>query len=122
MRIDKFLWCIRLAKTRSIAQELCSKERVFIKGISVKPSKEIQIEEVLKIKINPIFRTYQVLAIPKSRIGAKDVFLYIKEITLTEDLAKLEASLLESKQRSIQGFKGRPTKKDRRSIEPFVTL
>ncbi|GAB4381235.1 MAG: RNA-binding S4 domain-containing protein [Salibacteraceae bacterium] len=119
MRIDKFLWCVRLAKTRSIAFEMCSSGRVKYRGEEVKPSREVVPESEISIRENPIWRSYEILALPKSRVGAKLVNEFIHEITPAADLEQLELIRQMNRKNRLQGFAGRPTKRQRRNLDKF---
>ena len=118
MRIDKYLWCIRLFKTRNIATNACKKGQVKIDGNNLKPSKEIFGTETITIRKNQINYKIQVLDIPPSRVGAKLVDLYRKDITPKEEFEKTEL-LKYSKDYYRKKGTGRPTKKDRRDIEDY---
>ncbi len=119
MRIDKFLWSVRFYKTRSIAAEEIKKNRVFIGDASVKSSREVKIGDKIKIRKNQIDYAISVLDIPKSRVGAKLVVDYVKDIT---DPHQYEILALRKASQDYYRKKGdgRPTKKDRRSIEGFA--
>ncbi len=84
MRIDKFLWCVRFYKTRSIAADEIKKNRVSLAGQPVKSSREVREGDVIKIRKNQIDYQMKVLQIPKSRIGAKLVPLHIQDKTEKE--------------------------------------
>jgi ribosome-associated heat shock protein Hsp15 len=121
MRIDKFLWCVRLFKTRSLATEQVRLGKVLIKGEQLKPSKELRLGEKVEIKRGPILFEYQVLDFPKARLGAKMVELFIKEITSEEEKKKwllLQEQLKLTRERGT----GRPTKKDRREMDAFMDI
>lgn len=118
MRIDKYLWCIRVFKTRSIATEACKKGQVKVDGSSVKPSKEIFGNEVIMVRKNQMNHQFEVLGIPESRVGAKLVQVYRKDVTPKEELDKLEL-LKYSKDYYRKKGTGRPTKKDRRDIDDY---
>lgn len=118
MRIDKYLWCIRFYKTRSIATEACKKGHVKINGDSVKPSKIVFSGEKLTVRKDQINYQIQVLNMPTSRLGAKLVDLYRKDITPAEEFEKLDL-LKYSKDFYRKRGTGRPTKKDRRDIEDY---
>jgi len=118
MRIDKYLWCIRLFKTRNIATNACKKGQVKINGATLKPSKDIFGTEIITIRKNQINYKIQVLDIPPSRVGAKLVDLYRKDITPKEEFEKTEL-LKYSKDYYRKKGTGRPTKKDRRDIEDY---
>ena len=118
MRIDKYLWCIRIFKTRSIATTACKKGQVKINSVSLKPSKEIFGGELISIRKNQINYTIEVLDIPKSRLGAKLVDLYRKDKTPKEEFEKTELLKYSKDYYRKKGI-GRPTKKDRRDIDDF---
>lgn len=119
MRLDKFIWSTRLAKTRSKATELVQKEKVKLQGVFCKPSKEVTLGNIISIKSNPIWRTYLIQGIPSSRVGAKLVYELITETTSEKDLLLLEEKILINKQNNAFGIKGRPTKRDRRKLDDF---
>ncbi len=119
VRIDKFLWAVRLFKTRSIAAEACKKGRVQINGVSVKSSRSIKAGDTIDIKTPPITRTYSVLSVAEKRMGAKLVPDFIKDITPEDQLEILELTRLAYNQGRRKGL-GRPTKKDRRDIERLL--
>ena len=121
MRIDKFLWCVRLFKTRSLATEQVRLGKVLIKGEQLKPSKELRLGEKVEIKRGPIVFEYQVMDFPKARLGAKMVELFVKEITSEEEKKKwllLQEQLKLTRERGT----GRPTKKDRREMDAFMDI
>ncbi len=118
MRIDKYLWCTRYFKTRSIATEACKKGHIKLNGSNVKPSKDIFSSEKLTIRKNQINYEIIVLGIPKSRVGAKLVDLYRKDITPQEAFDNQEL-LKYSKDYYRKKGTGRPTKKDRRDIDEY---
>lgn len=118
MRIDKYLWCIRLFKTRSIATDACKKGHVKIEGTNIKPSKDIFGNEEITIRKNQINYKIRVLDIPPNRVGAKLVDLYRKDVTPKEEFAKTEL-LKYSKDYYRKKGTGRPTKKDRRDIDDY---
>ncbi|CAM1368989.1 RNA-binding S4 domain-containing protein [Tenacibaculum xiamenense] len=120
MRIDKYLWCIRLFKTRSIATDACKKGHVKIDGNPIKPSREIYGNEEVLIRKNQINYKIKVLDIPANRVGAKLVDLYRKDLTPKEEFERTEL-LKYSKDYYRKKGTGRPTKKDRRDIEDYHT-
>lgn len=121
MRVDKFLFCVRLFKTRSMAADACGKGRILVNGASVKPAREVKPGDEVSVKANPIFRKYQVLNLLKGRVGASKVSEYIKEVTSQDDLFKLK--MMNEMAHLSFGIRdrgtGRPTKKDRREIDRF---
>jgi ribosome-associated heat shock protein Hsp15 len=118
MRIDKYLWCIRVFKTRTIATTACKKGQVKIENKNIKPSKEVFGDELILVRKNQINYQIKVLDLPESRIGAKLVDLYRKDITPKEEFEKNEL-LKYSKDYYRKKGAGRPTKKDRRDIEGY---
>ncbi|QVY66817.1 RNA-binding S4 domain-containing protein [Polaribacter sp. Q13] len=118
MRIDKYLWCIRVYKTRSIATTACKKGQVKIDNKSLKPSKEIFGDELIFVRKNQINYQIKVLDLPKSRVGAKIVDLYRKDVTPKEEFEKTDL-LKYAKDYYRKKGAGRPTKKDRRDIDNY---
>ena len=118
MRIDKYLWCIRVFKTRSLATTACKKGQVKITDNNVKPSKEVFGGELILVRKNQINYQIKVLDLPESRVGAKLVDLYRKDLTPKEEFEKT-ALLKFSKDYYRKKGAGRPTKKDRRDIDNY---
>ena len=116
VRIDKFLWSVRLFKTRSLAAEACKNNRVLVNESPVKPSREIKVDEIFKLKKNPIIYKYRVKELLSNRVGAKLVENYIENITSEEELFKIEVNNKMPYFRRDRGA-GRPTKKERRDID-----
>jgi len=116
MRIDKYLWCTRYFKTRSIATEACKKGHVKINKKSIKPSKEVFVGETILVRKNQINYEFIVLDTPKNRVGAKLVDLYRKDTTPKENQELLKFA----KDYYRKKGEGRPTKKDRREIEFYL--
>lgn len=121
MRIDKFLWCVRFYKTRSIAADEIKKNRVSVGSQTVKSSKEVKPGDLIKIRKNQIDYQIKVVQIPKSRIGAKLVPLHIEDKTDKEQHEILKLRKLAQDYYRIKG-EGRPTKKDRREIDDYIGL
>ena len=120
MRIDKFLWCVRFYKTRSIAADEIKKNRVSVGNNVVKSSKEVNPGDVIKIRKNQIDYQIKVLQIPKSRLGAKLVPLHIEDRTDKEQYEILKLRKLTQDYYRGKG-EGRPTKKDRRDMDEYVS-
>lgn len=118
MRIDKYLWCTRYFKTRSIATEACKKGHIKVNGSNVKPSKDVFFGEKLTIRKNQINYELEILDIPANRVGAKLVDLYRKDITPKEAFENQDL-LKYSKDYYRKKGVGRPTKKDRRDIDTY---
>lgn len=118
VRIDSFLWSVRIFKSRSIASEACKKHRVAVNGVEAKPSRTIKVGDTLTLRKSPITYTFKVLKLAKSRMGAKLVPEHIENCT-----PQSEYELLELKR--ISGFvdrakgTGRPTKRERRMLDDF---
>ncbi|HON18688.1 MAG TPA: S4 domain-containing protein [Salinivirgaceae bacterium] len=119
VRIDKWLWAVRIFKTRTIAVEEIKKHRVLINGQPVKPSRFVSVGEVLDVRKPPIIRTYRVLGLIENRVGAKLVANYVEDITPVEELEKLELMRYNNSGFRLRGT-GRPTKKERRDLEDFL--
>ncbi len=120
VRIDKFLWAVRLFKKRPIAANACKKGSVLVNGNKCKPSKKISIRDHISVKDNVIFRKYKVIDLLEKRVGAKLVENYITEITSEDDLFKLKM-FYEFQKTGPKRYKpGRPTKKDRRDLDDFL--
>jgi len=118
MRIDKYLWCTRYYKTRSIATEACKKGHIKIDGNNVKPSKDVFSGEKITIRKNQINYEMVVIDVPANRVGAKLVDLYRKDITPKEAFENQDI-LKFSKDYYRKKGTGRPTKKDRRDIDTY---
>lgn len=119
MRIDKYLWCIRFYKTRSIATVACKKGVVRVNDTIVKPSKDVYPGDRILVRKSQINYSYEILDLPTSRLGAKLVDQYCKNTTPKEAFDNLEL-LKYSKEYYRKKGVGRPTKKDRRDIEDFT--
>ena len=112
MRIDKWLWCVRIFKTRTIATESCKAGLVKINTRRVKPSSEIKPGDELQVTKEGIHRTFKVLALLDKRIGAKLVPEYLEDLTPPEEFEKKHYGL------RAHGA-GRPTKRERRELDKF---
>ena len=119
-RIDNWLWASRIFKTRTIAAEACKKGRVSINGTQVKPSRMIKRGEVIQVKKPPVTYSFKVLQAIEKRIGAKLVPEILENVTTPEQYELLEMSRISGFVDRARGT-GRPTKKDRRSMEEFIT-
>ena len=120
VRIDKFLWAIRIYKTRSIAADACKNGRITMNGIQLKPSRTFHVGDTFSVRKGPITYTYRILHLCQNRLGAKLVPEYIRDITPKEQLELLELARLAGQSGRDRGT-GRPTKKDRRDIEVFMS-
>lgn len=119
MRIDKYLWCIRYYKTRSVATDAIKKHHVRIDDKIVKPSKEVFGGELVRVRKNQINYELRVIGIPANRVGAKLVDQYRVDCTPKEAFANQELLKLAKDHYRKKG-EGRPTKKDRRDINEYL--
>lgn len=119
MRIDKFLWCTRYFKTRNIATNACKKGHVKIDNATVKPSRNVFNGDKILVRKNQINYEFVILGIPKSRVGAKLVDIYRKDLTPKEAFENQEF-LKFAKDHYRKKGEGRPTKKDRRDIQDYT--
>ncbi|WP_282124296.1 RNA-binding S4 domain-containing protein [Algibacter mikhailovii] len=119
MRIDKFLWCVRYYKTRTLATTACKKGHVRVNQEVIKPSREVFPTDTIELRKNQINYKIKVNDIPPNRVGAKLVDLYRTDITPKEQFEAQEL-LKYSKDYYRKKGTGRPTKKDRRDIEDYT--
>ena len=119
VRIDKWLWAVRVFKTRTIASEACKKGRIIIDNNSVKPSRMIRVGEVVQVKKPPVTYSFKVLNIAQKRMGAKLVSGFMENVTPPEEYEVLEMNKLSGFIDRQRGS-GRPTKKERRDLEDFT--
>ena len=115
-RIDKYLWAIRVFKTRSDATDACKGGKVRINGADIKPSKNVRAGDVISVRKGAVTYTYRVIAVIDKRQGAKLVPQYAENITPEEELAKLKAPVETFFLKRDRGS-GRPTKKERRQMD-----
>ncbi len=116
VRIDKWLWAVRLFKTRSQATDACRGGKVKIDGHNVKPSREVNIDDVIEIQSSLIKKKIKVLQIIKNRVAAKLVPDLAEDQTPAEEYERLDMQRQLNHERREHGI-GRPTKKDRRDID-----
>jgi ribosome-associated heat shock protein Hsp15 len=117
-RIDKWLWAARIFKTRTIAAAACKKGQVSLKGTPVKASRMIKVGDVIDVRKPPITYSFRVLQAIERRVGAKLIPEILENITAPEQYEILEMSKISGFVNRAKGT-GRPTKKDRRSLEEF---
>lgn len=119
VRIDKFLWAVRLYKSRSIATDACDTGKVQVNGSPAKPSRSVRIGDVITALAGEVHKKIKVLALLDKRVGAKCVSQFLEDLTPPSEYSK-------PREKSFQPFafrpkgSGRPTKKQRRSIEEFL--
>lgn len=119
MRVDKYLWCVRYYKTRSIATQACKKGSVRVNENVIKPSRDVYPGDIVRLRKNQINYQIEVLDLPDNRLGAKLVSIYCKDVTPKEEFEKNDL-LQYSKDYYRKKGVGRPTKKDRRDLEDFT--
>jgi ribosome-associated heat shock protein Hsp15 len=117
-RLDKFVWCVRLTKTRSLASEAVSKGKVKLNNQQVKPSREPKVGDVIYVSKNTAVFSYEIIELLDKRVGAKLVENYIKDITPLTELEKYKLYSI-SQATYRQNGSGKPSKKDRRDINEF---
>ncbi len=120
MRIDKYLWCTRYFKTRNQATQACKKGAARVNAELVKPAREIYPGDKITLRKDQVNYSMEVLDLPPSRVGAKLVGMYVKDITPGEELAHREMMKLSKEHYRKKGL-GRPTKKDRRDLDDFTS-
>lgn len=119
VRIDKWLWAIRVFKTRSEAADACKHGRVKVNGIEAKPSRDVRVGDMIEVRKLPVTYTYKVLQLIENRQPAKNVPLYAENLTSQEELDKLNVkhtTIFVTRERGT----GRPTKKERRMIDRLM--
>lgn len=119
LRFDKYVWAVRLSKTRSQASELISKGKIRINEVEVKPSRDIKMGDTINVHKNSAVFSYKVLELLEKRVGPKFVSIYIEDITPIEEVEKYKT--YQEAQRVYRDMgTGRPSKKDRRSLDDFL--
>jgi ribosome-associated heat shock protein Hsp15 len=119
IRIDKFLWSVRIYKTRSIASEACRRGRIIINNVQVKPSRSVFKDEIITVKKPPVIYTYRIIEPIENRVSAKLAVNYIQDLTPDEEKIKLDIG-----HTGFNGYRekgtGRPTKKERRNLDRLI--
>jgi ribosome-associated heat shock protein Hsp15 len=118
VRVDKWLWAVRIFKTRSLATEACKKGHVSIGDSTLKPSRMVQVGETIKVRKAPITRSFKVLGLSGKRMSAKLVLDFLEDVTPAEEIELLEMQKNMNWISRSRGT-GRPTKKDRRELDDF---
>ena len=116
VRLDKYLWAIRVYKTRTDATDACKGGKVRVNGLDVKPSREVKVGDVITVRKGAVLYTFKVKELLSSRVGAALVPQYAENLTPQEELDKLRAPVETFFLKRDRGA-GRPTKKDRRQME-----
>lgn len=118
-RLDKWLWAVRIFKTRSIAADACKKGRVSLNGTQVKASHSVKVNDMVQVRKPPITYSFKVLQAIEKRVGAKLVPQMMENVTTPDQLELLEMSKISGFVDRAKGT-GRPTKKDRRDLDEFT--
>lgn len=118
-RLDKWLWSVRIFKTRTIAAEACKKGRISINGTVAKPSKTVKDGDTVQVRKAPVTYTFRVLKAIENRVGAKLVPDMMENLTPPDQYELLEMNRISGFVKRAAGL-GRPTKKERRDMEDFL--
>ena len=118
-RVDKFIWAVRLFKTRSLAANQCKTNKILVNGEAVKPSRAVKVGEVVSVKKYGAVFSYKVLALLEKRVGAKLVADYIVGVTPAEEIEKYKLFMAAQQSYRNNGM-GKPTTKERRHLERFL--
>lgn len=118
VRVDKWLWAMRVFKTRTVATEACKKGRVVIGGTAVKPSRPIKVGDIIDVRKPPITYTFRVKQLTQNRLGAKLVDGYLENLTPQSQYDMLEMTRISGFVDRQKGL-GRPTKREGREMARF---
>lgn len=118
-RIDKWLWAVRLFKTRSLASEACDKGKIKIADQPVKPSRNIRVSDVITIRKGAFTMQFEVLKLTENRLPAKSAADFCKDLTPPEEKEKIKKHSIETRAYHNRG-EGRPTKRERRELDEFI--
>ena len=118
-RIDKFIWAVRLFKTRSMASNQCKTNKVLVNNEPIKPAKEVKIGDRVSIKRQGAIFSYEVVDLLEKRVGAKLVENYIRDITPIEEIEKYKVYQAAQSSYRNNGM-GKPNTKERRALEEFL--
>ena len=121
MRIDRYLWNVRIFKTRSLATKACQTNKVLVDKKKIKPSYKIKPKDFLSIKYGEFYKTFTILDLPTSRQNAQKINDFIQETT-PENISKIITEKQKIYRIHRSSVKGRPTKKDRRRIDQITNL
>ncbi|MDE6535996.1 MAG: RNA-binding S4 domain-containing protein [Muribaculaceae bacterium] len=119
-RVDKWLWAVRVFKTRSIATDAVKKGRVEVNDVIVKPSRMLKVGDVVKVRKSPVTYSFRVIQLVQNRLGAKLVPEYMENITPKSELDILDMVRIAGFVDRRKGL-GRPTKKEGRELEQFTS-
>ena len=114
-RLDKWLWCVRVFKTRAEATAVCRGNSVQVNGLPAKPGRDVHLGEIVSIRVGLVRRTLKVAGLPRSRVAAKQLPEFVADLTPPEEYEKARQARIEHLLARERG-RGRPTKKDRRDM------
>lgn len=120
VRIDKWLWAVRVFKTRTVATDACKKGRVMVDDVVVKPSRTVKPGDVVKVRKPPVTYSFKVLQVTQNRLGAKLVPEYLENVTPASELHLLDVVKISGFVDRRKGL-GRPTKREGRKLEEFTS-
>jgi len=121
VRLDRFLWASRFYKTRSLSTDACKRNWISVNDLTAKPSKEVRIGDIIKIKKSSHFRSIKIIVLLNKRVGASKVEDYIEDITSPEEIEKEREHNQNRKPFNLStSHKGKPSKKQRRDLEEFL--
>ena len=103
VRIDKWLWAVRVFKTRSIATDACKKGKILIQNVQVKPSRVVKVGDVIQVKFNPVIYSFRVLALAQNRMNAKLVPGFMENVTTPDQLELIELGKIAAKNARDRG-------------------
>lgn len=119
VRIDKYLWAIRIFKSRSQASEACRKGRILVNNITARPSRTLHGNELLTVRKPPVTYTFKIIRLIENRVAAKIAVDYFEDLTPENEKIKLEI-----RKTAFPGYRkkgtGRPTKKERRVMDKWT--
>ena len=118
-RIDKWMWAVRIFKTRTIAAEACKKSRISINGALAKASRMVKPGDIIQVRKPPVTYSFKVIQAIEKRVGAKLLVDIMENVTTPDQYELLEMSRVSGFVNRAKGT-GRPTKKDRRTLEDFT--
>lgn len=118
-RIDKWLWAARIFKTRSVAADACKNGRITINGVNVKPAHVVKAGETVSVRKPPVTYSFKILQPIEQRVGAKLVPQIYENVTPADQYELLEMNRISGFVDRARGT-GRPTKKERRSLDAFI--
>jgi ribosome-associated heat shock protein Hsp15 len=115
LRLDLWLWCVRVFKTRPLATAACRAGHVLINDLEAKPGRDVHVGETVVVRVGVITRTLKVVALPRARLGAKQVPEFMTDLTPAAEYERAKQAGIEHMLARERG-RGRPTKKDRRAM------